>query len=97
MDNQTRNIVLAGVGGLAVGAVLGVLFAPDKGKNTRAKLANKANDLMDQVKSSAETEAPEEMLASIKDKLTSSLNNGKSELRDELVEQIEQLEKALEK
>lgn len=41
--------VLAGIlAGAAAGLVLGVLFAPEEGKETRRKLKAKANDLKDQ-------------------------------------------------
>ncbi len=34
---KTSNVILGIVAGAAVGALLGVLFAPDKGTNTRKK------------------------------------------------------------
>lgn len=44
--------------GAAVGAVLGILFAPDKGTETRKKMAKKAEDLGDELKNKF-TEAKE--------------------------------------
>jgi len=42
--------VLIGVlAGMAVGALLGVLFAPDKGSETRKKMAEKGGELADEV------------------------------------------------
>ncbi|UPQ79620.1 YtxH domain-containing protein [Flavobacterium azooxidireducens] len=49
---KASNVVLGVLGGLAAGAILGVLFAPDKGENTRKKIAKKSGDLKDTVKSS---------------------------------------------
>ena len=45
------NKLLAGILlGAAAGAVLGILFAPDKGKETRKKLKNKSNELGEKLK-----------------------------------------------
>ncbi|MEW5677283.1 YtxH domain-containing protein [Flavobacterium enshiense] len=47
---RPSNVVLGVLGGLAVGAALGVLFAPDKGSNTRKKIAQKGTDLKNNIK-----------------------------------------------
>ena len=48
---KSGKIVLGLLAGVAAGAVLGILFAPDKGSNTRKKIVNKgegyANDVKD--------------------------------------------------
>ena len=49
---KTSKVVIGLIGGLAAGAVLGILFAPDKGCNTRKKIAEKGNDLKDNAKDS---------------------------------------------
>lgn len=44
-------VVLLGVlAGLAAGAALGILFAPDKGLYTRKKIANKVQQYADEIK-----------------------------------------------
>ncbi len=43
--NNKGKIVTAAAIGAAVGTVLGVLFAPDKGKNTRKKIKDTTNEL----------------------------------------------------
>lgn len=47
MDNSTGKTALALVVGIAAGAALGLLFAPRSGKETRAALRNKGEDLKD--------------------------------------------------
>ncbi|MES2457356.1 MAG: YtxH domain-containing protein [Bacteroidota bacterium] len=42
--------VIGLLAGLAVGAVLGVLFAPESGRKTRERISDKALDLADNVK-----------------------------------------------
>ena len=48
---STGKVVLGTVAGLAVGAVLGILFAPEKGSVTRKQIMDKGNDYADDFKS----------------------------------------------
>ena len=43
-------ILVAVAAGIAAGAVLGILFAPDKGSETRKKLNKKGKKIADEVK-----------------------------------------------
>lgn len=44
------NVVIGALAGVAVGALLGVLFAPDKGDETRKKISKKSKDTTDALK-----------------------------------------------
>lgn len=52
---NTGKIIIAFVTGAAVGAVLGILFAPEKGSEIRQKVADSAKDLADDIKEKVET------------------------------------------
>ena len=47
---KSGKLVIGVLGGVAAGALLGVLFAPEKGSKTRKKIMNKANDGVDVLK-----------------------------------------------
>jgi gas vesicle protein len=47
---NSGKIVLGVLAGLAAGAAIGILFAPDKGSNTRRKIAQKGEDYMSDLK-----------------------------------------------
>ena len=49
---SNTKVLLGFVAGAAVGALAGILFAPDKGEKTREKIAGKAGDFSESVKSS---------------------------------------------
>jgi gas vesicle protein len=59
MNNTGKILTALGIG-IAAGAVLGILFAPDKGSETRKKIADKGRKL---------SEAVKEKIAEGKDKL----------------------------
>ena len=49
MDKNTKTVLAFSIG-VALGAALGVLYAPDSGKNTREKLAYRLSKYRDQLK-----------------------------------------------
>lgn len=48
-SNDTGKLIGAVLLGVAIGAALGILFAPDKGTETRKKLMKGLHDLADEV------------------------------------------------
>ncbi|MEJ7559456.1 MAG: YtxH domain-containing protein [Pedobacter sp.] len=77
-SSDKSGAVVALLAGLAVGAVLGILFAPDSGKVTREKISDKALDLTDNAKDS---------LHSIKDKISYGKDSLVS-LKDRVVDTV---------
>lgn len=47
--SDSSNTILGILAGTAIGAVAGILFAPDKGTNTRRKLVEQSNQFIDEV------------------------------------------------
>lgn len=47
---KSGKVIVGLLAGLAAGAVLGILFAPDKGSKTRNKIMNKGEDYADELK-----------------------------------------------
>ncbi len=63
--------------GVLAGAAVGVLLAPDSGKNTRAKLKKEGKDLKNQIT---------EDLKEVKDDLSKAAKSGKDKFKDDLKE-----------
>jgi gas vesicle protein len=48
---STGKVVLGTLAGLAIGAIAGILFAPEKGSVTRKQIMDKGDDYVDKMKS----------------------------------------------
>src|SRR5690606_6048695 len=76
--NDNAKVVVALLAGLAAGAALGILFAPDKGTETREKLNDSLKDLGEAIKErTAEqlehlNDFKEKVVAAVKSKLNKS-------------------------
>ncbi|MBQ0165211.1 MAG: YtxH domain-containing protein [Bacteroidales bacterium] len=74
---RTFSILAAFIGGAALGAAAGILYAPESGKDTRKKLADQTHNLKQRMK-----EALEERGIQLNKK---DLEDISEELRDEMI------------
>ena len=90
--------------GLAAGAAIGILYAPDKGKATRARVKKAAEDGFDDLKENLgdlgekageKTAEAKETIKSIRETLREKGTEIKEGTRDLLLKQLERLEGAL--
>ena len=65
MKSETTSVLVGIAAGLAIGAALGMLFAPDKGSETRRRISRRSKDQLDDWS---------EQLADIKEKYNHSLD-----------------------
>jgi len=66
-------VVIGSLAGIAAGALIGVLFAPDKGSDTRSKIIKEGEDYLDSVKGK---------FNSLLDSMSGKFNGGKADLSD---------------
>jgi gas vesicle protein len=74
MSNE-GNTVLGILAGTAVGAILGILFAPDKGANTRKKIGEQALSAQESLKENA---------YGVRDKVGNTLSHTKDTLESKV-------------
>jgi gas vesicle protein len=87
MDNG--KVVLGMLAGVAAGAVLGILFAPEKGSVTRGRIAQKGADSLDDVKNKLE-----DLMTALTDKLE-EVKEDASELFEKGKDKVEASRKEL--
>lgn len=76
--SKIANTLLGLAAGSAIGVGLGILFAPDKGKNTRKKIKNSISDKVDELKEQLES-------------LTKNLRQKSLEIKGSLEEKVDNL------
>jgi gas vesicle protein len=83
-SNNSTKLLGAILVGAAIGGALGILFAPDKGSETRKKISSKGNDLTDAVKDkfAAIVEKFKKEVEAVKDQASEFADNGKSVIED---------------
>jgi len=76
-STQIDKLILVAISSAVGGALLGILFAPDKGENTRKKMAKKTEEYLKEIKKN--TEELSKQLKSITD---SALEKSKETVRN---------------
>ena len=87
--------LFAFVAGAAAGLTLGLLFAPEKGEETRRKLKETVGDAVDSARARARLARME--LDDLKAELKDQAEDLKDDVRMKIFERLEKLESALQK
>jgi gas vesicle protein len=77
MKNSTKILAAAAVG-IAAGGLLGLLFAPDKGAETRKKFTKKGGTILNKIKG----EFNKEKMARLKEKLEARLQKVNAKMEE---------------
>jgi len=85
--NNNSKVLIGLLAGLAAGAALGLLFAPEKGTETRDRLSQSLKDLGDSIKDKAADEI--NALANLKDKVVSSVKSKLHGVEEEFADDTE--------
>lgn len=80
---STGKVLLGALAGFAMGAIAGILFAPEKGSKTRKRIMDKSGDYADEIKSKFN-----EMLVTIEEKME-VLKHDAKKLADDGIEKFD--------
>ncbi|HYM92552.1 MAG TPA: YtxH domain-containing protein [Chitinophagaceae bacterium] len=82
LNNKTGKLIGVLLLGAAIGGILGILFAPGKGSETRKKLLAKGSDLTDAMKEKIKDfiEEFKNEFGEVKDKASELIENGKAKM-----------------
>lgn len=85
-DNDAVKVVIALAAGLAAGAALGILFAPDKGGETRDKLSESLSNLSATIKETAVAELDRlaDLRGKVVDSIKTKINGAEQDYQDDL-------------
>jgi gas vesicle protein len=85
--SDNSKVVVALLAGLAAGAALGILFAPEKGTETRDKLSESLKQLGDSIRETAANEI--DSLMGLKDKVVDNIKSKIKTVDEEYQDDLE--------
>lgn len=88
MKDNTKTVI-ALLAGVAAGAALGLLFAPEKGSETRDRLSESLKNLGDSIKETAADEI--DNLTELKEKVVNKIKSKIKTAGDEYVDEVHNL------
>ena len=81
---SSSKVLFGFLAGAAVGSILGILYAPDKGTETRRKITDSSNDLTDSLKSKFNdfVDNMKDTYQGVKDNISDTYQNVKDSAQD---------------